>query len=47
MLLVEILKVFFLRRRNLIFENFAQENGQKIFKHAHKEGKNGQKSLEN
>ena len=32
-----------MRRHNFTFENFAQEKGQKISKHAHKVGKNGQK----
>ena len=32
-----------MRRHNFSFENFAQENGQQISKHAHKMGKNGQK----
>ena len=30
-----------------MFENCAQENAQKISKHAHKVGKNGQTNLEN
>ena len=33
----------FLCRHNFTFENFAQENGKKISKHAYKVGKNGQK----
>ena len=34
-----------MRRNNFTFENFAQQNGQKISKYAHKEGKNGQKKV--
>ena len=31
-----------MRRHNFTIENFAQENGQTISKHAHKVGKNEQ-----
>ena len=43
----DILKDFFLHSHNFTFESFAQENGEKISKLAHKVGKNGQQSLEN
>ena len=41
------LKVDFILPSQFFFFNFAQENGQKIYKHAHKVGRNGQNSLEN
>ena len=37
----------FLRHQHLIFDNFAQENGQQNIKYAHKVGKKMTKSLEN